>query len=198
MWGGRDSSTGRMIRLEGFVARMGDNEAPEDCSAGRKWRGRKILRGTMFDWLKRLQESLTAFSIANNKEGWEANAKRAEERGTTGSRWGWSGPWTSGTKGDAETACRLKRERDAAEEQVTLKGQGEQMARIHTGAQGGGNREGVPHDPRGAGNNPPTQRGVGVEKRWMAEVPEWYCCKTAWQKEQPKLRGGGAKKAVRH
>lgn len=61
---------------------------------------------------------------------WEASSNRAEERGTTVSRWGGcNGPWTSGRKDrDAEETRGLERERDAVEGKAAVK------AKTNTGA----------------------------------------------------------------
>ena len=180
----------RRLCFAGFVARMRDTRLPKTALLGEFEGGARYSGGQEFDWLKRLQEDLTAFGIVTKKKGWEASAKRAEEwydRIEVGVQW-FMDEWYKG-QGDAKETRRLKRERDAVEGQVTAKRERADGEDKREEKHGGPRRGEMPPkqrrrvDPR-AGDKPTKQRGGRVKKAVRQKSRSGVAAKAVGQKQQ--------------
>ena len=150
----------RRLCFAGFVMRMGDDRLPKLVMLGEMEGGARYLGGQEYDWLKRLQEDLTAFGISTKKKGWEASAKQLGkwygrvEAGVQRFMEGWHQ-----REGDAKEKRRLKREEQDVEDSPDIVAEGLKRRRA------GDEESQEKRRQKGArgGEKPPGQRSAAVE-----------------------------------
>lgn len=113
--------------------------------------------------LTQLQEDLTAFGVATNKEGRKRVPKERRD-GMPGSKWGVQRPVEGGmTDRETRRTHRLKRERDTVKEQATAKRQRADGDDKRGDTYGCSRRQDIPPDPGGEKSSQ-CRRLMGSEK----------------------------------